>query len=59
MTVACAAIAQIALTRLLVLHRGVNGSALAYAVAICGMYGNFSRMAHRELMQLMSQGLTV
>jgi hypothetical protein len=26
-----------------------HGTAIAYAISICGMYGVFARLAHREL----------
>jgi len=34
---------------LLVPRLGATGVAIAYAVSMCGMYGVFAWMAHREL----------
>jgi O-antigen/teichoic acid export membrane protein len=48
-TVASAAFTQIALLLLLVPRMGATGAAAAYAIAMCGMYGNFARLARREL----------
>ena len=48
-TVANAAVLQIMLLWWLVPRLGTTGAALAYVVAMCGMYGNFARLAHREL----------
>jgi len=30
---------------------GATGAALAYAISMCGNYGAFAWMAHRELLQ--------
>jgi O-antigen/teichoic acid export membrane protein len=51
-TVAIAAAAQIALLLLLVPAWGATGAACAYALAMCGMYGNFARLAHRDATML-------
>jgi len=48
-TVACAAAAQGMLLLLLVPRLGATGAAIAYAISMCGMYGVFAWMAHREL----------
>jgi len=48
-TVACAAAAQGMLLLLLVPRLGATGAAIAYAMSMCGMYGAFAWMAHREL----------
>ena len=50
--VGSAAAAQEVLLLWLVPARGATGAALAYAVSMCGMYGAFARMAHRELLQI-------
>lgn len=47
--VACAAGAQGLLLLLLVPRFGATGAAIAYAISMCGMYGVFAWMAHREL----------
>ena len=49
--VGSAAAAQGVLLLWLVPAHGATGAALAYAVSMCGMYGAFAWMAHRELLQ--------
>lgn len=46
-----AAAAQGVLLLWLVPAHGATGAALAYAISMCGMYGAFAWMAHRELLQ--------
>ena len=46
-----AAAAQGVLLLWLVPAHGATGAALAYAISMCGMYGAFAWMAHRELRQ--------
>lgn len=46
------AAAQILLLLLLVPSFGATGAAAAYAASMCGMYGVFAAMAHREVMAL-------
>ncbi len=53
--VASAAAAQLLMLVWLVPRFGAVGAATAYAVSMCGMYGIFARMAHRELLQLSSR----
>ena len=43
---------QVLLLVLLVPRFGATGAAVAYAASMCGMYGAFALMAHRELVQL-------
>ena len=50
-TVGSAAAVQGVLLLWLVPVHGATGAALAYAVSMCGMYGAFAWMAHRELLQ--------
>ena len=57
--VAGAAAIQLILLVLLVPHFAATGAALAYAVSMCGMYGIFSWLAHRELRQLIANRETV
>jgi O-antigen/teichoic acid export membrane protein len=52
--VAMAAGVQVALLVLLVPPLGATGAAAAYGVAMCLMYGNLARLAHRELQGLRS-----
>jgi hypothetical protein len=47
--VAIAAGVQITLLLLLVPHLGAAGAAIAYSVAMCGLYGNLARLAYNEL----------
>jgi O-antigen/teichoic acid export membrane protein len=49
--VGSAAAAQGLLLLWLVPVHGATGAALAYAISMCGMYGAFAWMAHRELRQ--------
>jgi O-antigen/teichoic acid export membrane protein len=48
-TVACAAAVQGLLLLLLIPRLGATGAAIAYAVSMCGMYGTYAWMGHREL----------
>ncbi|WP_233853246.1 polysaccharide biosynthesis C-terminal domain-containing protein [Paraburkholderia sp. HD33-4] len=54
-SVATAACVQVALLLLLVPRMGATGAALAYAIAMCGLYGNLARVARRELRQMQNQ----
>jgi len=50
-TVGSAAAAQGVLLLWLVPAHGATGAAIAYAISMCGMYGGFAWMAHRELLR--------
>jgi len=50
-TVTAAAAFQVLLLALLIPPPGATGTAIAYAISMCGMYAAFAWMAHRELLQ--------
>jgi O-antigen/teichoic acid export membrane protein len=55
-TMTSAAAVQILLLLALVPRFGATGAAVAYAVSMCGMYGVFALLAHRELLLLKAGG---
>lgn len=55
--VAIAAATQLVLLVLLVPKFGATGAATAYAVSMCGLYGAFAILAHREVLALKSAAL--
>ncbi|KXU82542.1 hypothetical protein CI15_34040 [Paraburkholderia monticola] len=55
-SVAAAACVQVVLLLLLVPRMGATGAALAYAIAMGGLYGNLARIARRELRRMRIHG---
>ena len=55
--VGIAAAAQIVLLILLVPGLGATGAAIAYAVSMCGLYGSFAILAHRDVLAGQSAAL--
>ena len=52
LVVGLAAVAQLALLALLARPYGATGAAIAYGLSMCGMYGAFALLAHREVVAL-------